>query len=255
MTPMDVHFQRHQRQTFCREFPTIGRQKYGHAEMAQFLINIAQYPKKDLLILFSECSCGNSLMPCQKMGSGWLGEGTLLRENTFWRTTKKLTLESPYQTSQQAQSRITFSRCQLQYSSLAQFVLLPAPVQRTKQVSRNRAVLWETKNPNSVLAKVISKRICQHTKNQQKINQHELSCTSPLHCKLWHVLNPNWQEKSEALFQHSNYFYKSYNSKNPNNCLWTTCWSKPLFEVFPKATGDGENSLLANSSWRYNQDS
>ena len=206
MTPMDVHFQRHQRQTFCREFPTIGRQKYGHAEMAQFLINIAQYPKKDLLILFSECSCGNSLMPCQKMGSGWLGEGTLLRENTFWRTTKKLTLESPYQTSQQAQSRITFSRCQLQYSSLAQFVLLPAPVQRTKQVSRNRAVLWATKNPNSVLAKVISKRICQHTKKQQKINQQNSTNMSSLaphvHCKLWHVLNPNWQEKSEALFQH-----------------------------------------------------
>lgn len=59
----------------AESFQQIGRQKYGHAEMAQFLINIAQYPKKDLLILFSKCSCGNSLMPCQKMGSGWLGEG------------------------------------------------------------------------------------------------------------------------------------------------------------------------------------
>ena len=93
---------------------------------------------------------------------------------------KNLTLESPYQTSQQVQSRITFSRCQLQYSSLAQFVLLPAPVQRTKQVSRNRAVLWETKNPNSVLAKVISKRICQHTKKQQKINQQNSTNMSSL---------------------------------------------------------------------------
>ena len=210
----------------AESFQQIGRQKYGHAEMAQFLINIAQYPKKDLLILFSKCSCGNSLMPCQKMGSGWLGEGTLLRENTFWRTTRSWLWRAliKHLSKFKAESRfLDVSYSILHWHNLYFFLLL------CKEQSKSAAI-EQYSGQRKTQIRCWPKSFRKGSVNIQKNNK-----------KSTNKIQPTWALLHLTCIANCDMYWTQIDKKSlkhfSNICLWTTCRSKPLFGSSTKPTG------------------
>ena len=67
----------------AESFQQIGRQKYGHAEMAQFLINIAQYPQKGSLDFILKVLMWKLPNALPEDGFRLVRGRHLLRENTF----------------------------------------------------------------------------------------------------------------------------------------------------------------------------